>query len=318
MNKNSRVFITGYRGMVGSNLVNALKKKGFDNLLLKTRAELNLLDQKAVADFFKTHQPEYVFHAAAKVGGIHANQAYPADFLYENTTTAANVLHSAAENGVKKLLFMSSGCAYPRKVTQPMKEESILSGELEPTCDGMSLSKIWGLKLTELYQRQYKKSFISVIPANLYGPGDNFDPDHSHVVPGLMTKFHQAKVKNEKSVSVWGTGKAQRDFLYIDDLVDALLMLMDNYNEPSPINVSAGVGCPVGELAQAIKEVVGFNGEIVFDTTKPDGIPMKVLDNQKIQKLNWKPTTQLKDGLHKMYSWAIENNSFSKHDQKGA
>lgn len=310
MNSQSRIFVAGRRGMVGSAIVRILESRGFRNILAPTRDQLNLLNQEQVVEFFMSEKPEYVFLAAAKVGGIHANNTYPADFLYENIMMEANVLHSAAEFEVEKLLFLGSSCIYPKLAPQPLKEESLLTGPLEPTNEAYAIAKIAGLKLCEYYQRQYKKRFISAMPTNLYGVNDNFHPENSHVIPGMMRRFHEAKVRNDSHVTVWGTGTPKREFLNVDDLAEALILLMERYEDPTTINVGTGTDITIRELSEIMKKVVGFKGEIKFDTSKPDGTPRKVLDVSRITKLGWKPKIELETGLAATYRWALENKKF--------
>lgn len=307
MNTQSRIFVAGKRGMVGSAIVRILESRGFKNILAPTREQLNLLNQEQVVEFFMSEKPEYVFLAAAKVGGIHANNTYPADFLYENMMMEANVLHSAAEFEVEKLLFLGSSCIYPKLAPQPLKEESLLTGPLEPTNEAYAIAKIAGLKLCEYYQRQYKKRFISAMPTNLYGVNDNFHPENSHVIPGMMRRFHEAKVRNDSHVTVWGTGAPKREFLNVDDLAEALTLLMERYEEPTTINVGTGADITIKELAEIMKKIVGFKGEIKFDASKPDGTPRKVLDVSRITKLGWRPKIKLEEGLATTYRWALEN-----------
>lgn len=312
MEKNSSIFVAGHRGLVGSALVRALNEQGYNNLILRTRSELNLLDHAATNRFFREEQPEYVFVAAAKVGGILFNKLYQADFLYENLVIATSIMHAAAETSVKKLLYLGSSCIYPKHCPQPIKEEYLLSGPLEPTNEGYALSKIVGLKLCEKFQTQYGKRFVSAMPTNLYGVGDNFHPDHSHVIPGLMRRFHEARIKNLPEVVIWGTGKAQREFLYVDDLAHGLITLMHKYEAPTTINIGTGEDCTILEVATMIKEVTGYQGKIVTDPSKPDGTPRKVLDVSRIKALGWSPTVSLIDGLRHTYSWALENNIFER------
>lgn len=311
MKHNSRIFVAGHKGLVGSAITRNLQKRGFNNLILRTRDELDLLDQKAVHEFFKNENIECVYLAAAKVGGILYNNLYQADFLYENLVTAANVIHASAEYGVSKLLFLGSSCIYPKMAPQPIKEEYLLTGPLEPTNEGYALSKIAGLKLCEKYFTQYKKHFISVMPTNLYGPGDNFHPDHSHVIPGMMRRFHEAKLKSLPSVTIWGTGSPRREFLFVDDLADALSVIMDKYDEAQTINVGTGEDCTILDLAKLMKETVGFKGEIKLDTTKPDGTPRKVLDVSRINALGWKPSYTLREGLAAAYDWALQHGALT-------
>lgn len=318
MKKDSKIFVAGHRGLVGSAIVRALREKGFDNLLVRTRQELDLADQRAVSDFFKTEKPEYVFLAAAKVGGILFNQRYQADFLYENLITATNVINSAFNHDTKKLLFLGSSCIYPKLAPQPIQEESLLSGPLEPTNEGYAIAKIACLKLCEKYFQQYGRDFISVMPTNLYGPGDNFHPEHSHVIPGMMRRFHEAKVAGAASVTTWGTGTPRREFLHVDDLAAALLVVMDKYSGQNIINVGTGEDVTLRQLSETMRDIVGFQGEIQFDTSKPDGVMRKVLDVSKINALGWRPTYSLQDGLRATYGWALANGIFSdSHPTQG-
>lgn len=308
MNKDSKIFVAGHLGLVGSSLVRTLKAHGFSNLLLKDKKSLNLIHQNEVQTFFQKEKPEFVFLAAAKVGGILYNQTYQADFLYENMMIALNVLRAAADSGVRKLLYLGSSCIYPKEAPQPLKEEYLLTGPLEPTNEAYALAKITGLKFCEKLFKQEGKNFISAMPTNLYGPGDNYHPHHSHVIPGLMRRFHEAKIQNEKVVQVWGTGAPRREFLFVDDLSEGLLLLMEKYEEHTPINIGTGIDITIHELSHTIKEVIGFKGEIVFDASKPDGTMRKVLDISKIKSLGFSPKTELKIGIQKAYTWALENN----------
>lgn len=314
MNRDSKIYVAGHRGLVGSAIVRCLRQKGFDNILTRTHSELDLKDQRGVMAFFRDERPEYVFLAAAKVGGIYANNAYPADFIYNNLMIEANVIHSAFLYGVKRLLFLGSSCIYPKFAPQPMTEEMLLTGKLEPTNEPYAIAKIAGIKLCESYNRQHGTDFRSLMPTNLYGPGDNFHPTDSHVIPALIRRFHEAKVKNLNGVVVWGTGKARREFLYVDDLADACLFVMQlphntyrSVTEPmcSHINVGTGFDLSIRELANLIGEVTGFEGEIIFDSSKPDGTPRKLLDTSKIKKLGWEHKTDLKDGLRMTYDWYL-------------
>lgn len=312
MEKNSSIFVAGHRGLVGSAIVRALQRQGFTNLVLRTRAELDLLNQAAVNDFFASTPIDYVFMAAAKVGGILFNNLYQADFLYENLVVSTNTMHAAANSNVKKLIFLGSSCIYPKHAPQPIKEEYLLTGPLEPTNEGYALSKIAGLKLCEKYQLQYKKRFISAMPTNLYGVNDNFHPEHSHVIPALMRRFHEAKLKNLPEVVIWGTGTPKREFLYVDDLAEAIVLLMAHYEEPSTINVGTGEDCTILDLANLMKEVTGYQGKVLTDPSKPDGTPRKVLDVSKIKALGWSPRFTLREGLDLTYRWALENKAFDQ------
>lgn len=304
----SRVWVAGHRGLVGSAIIRTLQKRGFQNIVTRTHAELDLTRQAAVEQFFADEKPEYVILAAARVGGIEANRLHQADFLYENLSIATNVLHSAADSeSIKKVLYLGSSCIYPKLAPQPITESSLLTGPLEGTNEGYALAKIAGLKLCEMYRRQYGKNFISVMPTNLYGPNDNFHPEHSHVVPALMRRFHEAKLAKQKKVVVWGTGNARREFLHVDDLAEALMLIMDRYTESTPINVGTGSDCTIRELAELMAEITGFEGKVEFDPLRPDGTPRKVLDVQKVSQLGWKPRYSLVDGLKTTYQWARES-----------
>ena len=301
MQKNSKIYIAGHRGLAGSAIVRLLIKEGFDNLLFRTSAELDLRDQAAVKAFFETEKPEYVFLAAAKVGGIFANKEYPASFIYENLCIQNNVIHNAHVFGVKKLLFLGSSCIYPKMSPQPIKEEYLLSGYLEPTNDAYAVAKIAGIKMCQSYHTQYGSNFISAMPTNLFGPGDNYDLKNSHVLPALLRKFHEAKINKESSVTVWGTGKPRREFLHSDDLAAACLYLMEQYNDPSIINIGTGKDIPIGEMAELIKTITGFEGELKFDTSMPDGTFQKLLDVSKIESLGWKPAINFEEGVRRVY-----------------
>ena len=303
MNKQAKIYIAGHRGLVGSALVRKFQELGYDNLILKTRSELNLLNQQEVADFFAVEKPEYVFLAAAKVGGIGANSTYPADFVYENIMIQTNIIHSAYENKAKKLLFLGSSCIYPKMAEQPIKEESLLTGELEPTNDAYAIAKIAGIKMCQAYNKQYGTNYISVMPTNLYGPNDNFDLEKSHVFPALIRKFHEAKINKEAEVVVWGTGTPIREFLYVDDLAEACIYLMNNYNDDKIVNIGTGVGVTIRELAESIAKVVGYEGKLVFDTSKPDGTPIKINDVSYLNSLGWQAKTDLLSGIEKTYNW---------------
>ena len=303
MNKQSKIYIAGHRGLVGSALVRKFQELGYDNLILKTRSELNLLNQQEVADFFAVEKPEYVFLAAAKVGGIGANSTYPADFVYENIMIQTNIIHAAYKNNTKKLLFLGSSCIYPKMAEQPIKEESLLTGELEPTNDAYAIAKIAGIKMCQAYNKQYGTNYISVMPTNLYGPNDNFDLEKSHVFPALIRKFHEAKINKEAEVVVWGTGTPIREFLYVDDLAEACIYLMNHYNDDKIVNIGTGVGVTIRELAESIAKVVGYEGKLVFDTSKPDGTPIKINDVSYLNSLGWQAKTDLLSGIEKTYNW---------------
>lgn len=311
MEKNSRIFVAGHRGLVGSAVVRCLQRQGYSNIILRTHQELDLLNQAAVNAFFTSTPVDYIIMCAAKVGGILFNKMYQADFLYENLIISANVTHAAAQNNVRKLLYLGSSCIYPKLAPQPIKEEYLLTGPLEPTNEGYALSKIVGLKLCEKYQSQYGKNFISAMPTNLFGVGDNFHPDHSHVIPGLLRRFHEAKAKQLPEVVIWGTGTPKREFLYVDDLAEALLVLMQKYAGSSTVNIGTGEDCTILEVATLIKEVTGYPGKIVTDPTKPDGTPRKVLDVSLMKSLGWEPKVSLRDGLERAYRWALENKILS-------
>ena len=306
MEKDSKIYIAGHRGLVGSALVRKLTEMGYMNLIARTHAELDLTRQRDVEDFFDKERPEYVFLAAAKVGGILANNTYPAEFIYSNIVVQSNVIHSSYLFGVKKLLFLGSSCIYPRDCPQPMKEEYLLSGYLEPTNEPYAVAKIAGIKMCQSYNRQYGTNYISVMPTNLYGPNDNFDLQNAHVLPALIRKFHEAKVADQKEVVVWGTGSPRREFLYIEDLADACVFFMNNYNSSEIINIGVGKDISIRELALMVKEIVDYNGELVFDTSKPDGTPRKLLDVSKLSSLGWKAKTSLEEGIKKTYEWYAE------------
>ena len=294
---NEKIYIAGHRGMVGSAIVRNLHKRGFNNLILKTSSELDLRNQMAVESFFAEHQPQYVFLSAAKVGGIVANNTYRGEFIYENLMIQNNVIHYAYKYGVKKLLFLGSSCIYPKMCPQPIKEEYLLSGYLEATNEPYAIAKIAGLKMCESYRKQYGVEMISAMPTNLYGPNDNYDLNNSHVLPALIRKFHDAKTKNLDSVEIWGTGSPKREFLHVDDLADACVFLMENYSEEQHVNVGTGVDVSIKELAEMVKELVGFNGQLLFNIDKPDGTPRKLLDVSKIHKLGWQHRLDLKEGI---------------------
>ncbi len=301
MNSNSKIFVAGHRGMVGSAIVRELESKGFGNLVLRTSAELDLRNQQGVNDFFLAEKPEYVFLAAAKVGGINANNIYRAEFLYDNLAIELNVIEAAKQNNVKKLLFLGSSCIYPKSAPQPLKEEYLLTGILESTNEPYAIAKIAGIKLCEAYRSQYGCNFISAMPTNLYGPNDNYDLEKSHVLPALLRKFHEAKLNNSSEVIVWGSGKPMREFLHVDDLASASLILMQNYNESGFLNVGFGSDISIADLSILISEIVGYNGKIVFDTNRADGTVRKLMDSSKIQSLGWQPKIGLRDGISETY-----------------
>jgi len=312
MEKDARIFVAGHKGLVGSAIIRNLRSKGFTEIVTRDRKAVDLRRQAEVEDLFRHEKIDYVFCAAAKVGGIMYNKTFPADFLYENMMIAGNVIHAAAENGVTKLLFLGSSCIYPKFAEQPIKETALLSGPLEPTNEGYALAKIAGLKLCEKFHTQYQKRFISAMPTNLYGPGDNFHPTHSHVIPGMLRRFHEAKLSGAEQVIIWGSGTPRREFLHVDDLAEALYVLMTNYEEESTINVGTGIDLTILKMAELVKEVVEYEGEIITDPTKPDGTPRKVLDVSRLKSLGWKPKFSLKDGLINAYQWALENDVFNK------
>lgn len=303
MEKASKIFVAGANGMVGSAIVRELQKNGYTNLLLPNSITLDLRNQAEVAAFFKENKPEYVFLAAAKVGGIYANNNYPAEFLYDNMMIQNNVIHHAYLNNIKKLLFLGSSCIYPKFAQQPISEDSLLTNTLEPTNEAYAIAKISGVEMCKFYKKQYGCNFISAMPTNLYGINDNFNPENSHVLPALLRKFVEAKNKNEKNVTIWGTGTPLREFLYVDDLAEACLYLMLHYNEESTINVGTGIEISIKDLAETIKEKLGFKGDLVFDDSKPDGTPRKLLNVSKINKLGWKHKTDLNVGIQKTIEW---------------
>ena len=333
MNKDSKIYIAGHRGLVGSAIVKNLQSKGYINLIYRTHKELNLLNQQAVADFFENEKPEYVILAAAKVGGIVANNTYRADFIYENLQIQNNVIHQSYLNGVTKLLFLGSTCIYPKNAPQPMKEDSLLTSELEYTNEPYAIAKIAGIKMCESYNIQYGTNFISVMPTNLYGPNDNFDLETSHVLPALLRKMHEAKLNNEPKVEIWGSGKPRREFLYSEDMADACVFLLENRDfkdtyeniessndtctpnsiatkeiRNTHINIGTGVDISIQELAQTIKKIVGYKGELYFNTTKPDGTMIKLTDPSKLHALGWRHKVELEDGIQTMYEWYLKSD----------
>ncbi|MEY4485168.1 MAG: hypothetical protein RL693_2620 [Verrucomicrobiota bacterium] len=301
MNPDDCIYVAGHHGMVGSALVRALVKQGQTRLLKTGRADLDLLRQKEVEDWFAEHKPDVVIIAAAKVGGIHANSTYPADFIYENLMVASNCIHAAYKTGVKRLLFLGSSCIYPRSAPQPMAEDCLLSSPLEATNEAYAIAKIAGLKLCQYYRKQYGVLFHSAMPTNLYGPGDNYHPENSHVIPGLIRRFHEARIQNAPEVVVWGTGTPRREFLHVDDLAAGCLHLLKSDNPPDWINIGSGVDVTIRELAKTVREVVGYQGSLQFDTTKPDGTPRKLMDASKMRNLGWEPGIQLREGLAEAY-----------------
>ncbi|MFJ8265532.1 GDP-L-fucose synthase family protein [Peribacillus asahii] len=307
MKKNSKIYVAGHRGLVGSAILRNLQTEGYNNLVFRTSKELDLREKNQVNVFFEEERPEYIFLAAAKVGGIVANNEYPADFIRDNLLIQTNVIDAAYRYEVKKLLFLGSTCIYPKLASQPLKEEYLLSGELEPTNEPYAIAKIAGIKMCQAYNRQYGTNFISVMPTNLYGPEDNFDLHTSHVLPALIRKFHEAKEIESPYVEVWGTGTPLREFLYSEDLADACVYLIKNYSGNEMVNIGVGQDLSIKELAEKIKKVVGYNGEIKFDTTKPDGTPRKLVDVTKLNSLGWKATTPIDEGLKKAYQWFLES-----------
>jgi GDP-L-fucose synthase len=317
MKKEAKIFIAGHQGLVGSALVRRLQREGYGNLILRSLADLDLTDQRAVAAFFEHERPEYVFLAAAKVGGIHANNTYPAEFIQVNLEIQNNVIHQAWRAGVKRLLFLGSSCIYPRQAPQPMREEHLLTGPLEPTNEPYAIAKIAGLKLCEAYNRQYGTRFVAVMPTNLYGPGDNFQPENSHVLPALLRRFHEAALAGAPEVVVWGSGTPRREFLYVDDMADGCLFVMNlpdavltaelcSYPKPNFVNLGAGVDVSVAELAATVSAVVGYTGRVAFDPSRPDGTPRKLLDVSRLKQLGWEAQTPLREGIEKTYRWFVE------------
>ena len=307
MDKSDKIFVAGYRGMVGSALMRRLEAEAFSNVVTRERAQLDLTDESAVAKFFAEEKPDIVILAAAKVGGIKANNDYPVEFLVENLRIQNNVIRSAYDNGVRKLLFLGSSCIYPKFALQPIAESALLTGPLEQTNEAYAIAKIAGIKLCQAFSCEYGANFISAMPTNLYGPNDNFDLETSHVLAALLRKAHEAKMHNDQKLIVWGTGKPRREFLHVDDLASACLLLLEKYDSPEIINVGCGEDSSIRELAELICEVVGFDGELAWDTTKPDGTPRKLLDVSKIRALGWKPAIPLRDGIKRTYNWFVAN-----------
>lgn len=302
MRKNSLIYVAGHSGLVGSSLVKRLKKSGYKNILTRVHKDLDLIDRKKVMGFFAKYKPEYVFLAAARVGGIHANDTYPAQFIYENLMIQANVIDIAFRHGTRKLLFFASSCVYPKFCGQPMKEEYLLSGHIEPTSEPFAIAKLSGIKMCQAYNKQYGTNFISVIPANIYGINDHFD-ENAHVLSSLLKRFSDAKTNGLKKVLIWGSGKPKREFLYADDLADACLFLMQHYNSSEAINIGTGIETSIKELAGLIRKISGFNGDVIYDTAKPDGNPRRFLDTSRINSLGWRPRITLEEGLKAAYAW---------------
>jgi len=311
VNANSRIYVAGHRGMVGSAIVRALKDNGFSEIITKTSTELDLTNQSDVNSFFKEEKPEFVFMAAAKVGGIVANTTYRAQFLYENLMIESNVVHYSHEHDVKKMLFLGSSCIYPKLAPQPLKEEYLLQGYLEPTNEPYAIAKIAGIKLAESYRHQYGCNFISAMPTNLYGPNDNYDLKNSHVLPALLRKFHDATINNKDQVEIWGTGSPRREFMHVDDLADACVFLMKNYDESQFVNVGVGNDVSIKELAEIVAEVTGFGGELKFDTSKPDGTPRKLMDVSKLHSLGWRHKIELMEGVKSVYESVKDSKEFA-------
>lgn len=312
MNANSKIFIAGHKGLVGSAIVRALQAKGYHNLLLVDRSQVDLINQAAVHHLFNREKVQYVFVAAARVGGIHANSTYPADFIFENLTIASNIIHASHVCNVEKLLYLGSSCIYPKNAPQPIREEYLLTGPLEETNEAYAIAKIAGLKLCKYFSEQYGKRFISAMPTNLYGPNDNFDEMTSHVLPSLLRRFHLAKVQHLKEVKIWGSGKPRREFLHADDLASALFTLMEKHESSDFVNVGCGEDIQIKELAALIAKVVGFKGEISYNLSMPDGTPRKLLEVSKIKKLGWEPSISLEEGIRSTYAWALKNAIFEK------
>ncbi len=314
MDKNSRIFVAGHRGLVGSAIVRNLEQRGYINIIERSHRELDLTRQDQVEQFFKVEKPEYVFLAAAKVGGIQANHSAPAEFFYMNSMIQNNVIHNAYLSGTKKLLFLGSSCIYPKMSPQPIKEEELLSGHLEPTNEAYAIAKISGLKMCQYYKTQYGANFISCMPTNLYGPNDNFNLDSSHVLPALIRKIHEAKVSGAHHVEIWGTGTPLREFLYVDDMADACVFLMEHYDGLEHVNIGSGEEISIKDLALLIKEIIGFTGELKFDHTKPDGTPRKLIDLQKLSRLGWSSKISIKDGIRTTYKWFTEETEREQYE----
>jgi GDP-L-fucose synthase len=311
MNKSARIFVAGHRGLAGSAILRRLQELGYERLITRTRAQLDLTDKPAVDDFFARARPEYVFLAAAKVGGIHANDRYPADFIRENLEIQTNVIDCAYRRGVAKLMFLGSSCIYPREAPQPMTEDCLLTGPLEPTNEWYAVAKIAGIKLCQAYRRQHSFNAIALMPTNLYGPGDNFHPENSHVLPALIRRFHEAKARRASRVTLWGTGNPRREFLHVDDLASAAVFLMERYDGEGIVNVGVGKDISIRELGELVKDVVGYKGMIEFDPSKPDGTPRKLLDVSRIHALGWRPGISLREGVTATYAWYVAQQSLT-------
>lgn len=307
MDKNSKIYVAGHRGLVGSAIFRALEKQGFTNIVTRTSDQVDLRDHRQTADFFAEEKPDYVFLAAAKVGGIQANNTFRAEFLYDNMMIQNNVIHQAHKNDVKKLLFLGSSCIYPKMAPQPLKEDSLLTGTLEPTNEPYAIAKIAGIKMCDAYRSQYNSNFISAMPTNMYGPNDNYDLNNSHVLPALLRKFHEAKEQNLPNVTVWGTGTPLREFLHSDDLAEACIFLMQNYNDAGHVNVGIGEDISIKDLALLVKKIVGYEGDLIWDTSKPDGTPRKLMDVDKINGLGWKAKIGLEEGIRYVYEKKFRN-----------
>ncbi len=307
INQDTKIYVAGHRGLVGAAIVRNLQRQGFRNIVMRTRQELDLMNHSAVNQFYEVEQPDVVIDAAAKVGGILANNTYPAEFIYNNLTIQNNLIHGAWQAGVKKFVFLGSSCIYPKMAPQPLKEEYLLTGALEPTNEWYAIAKIAGIKMCQAYRKQYGFDAISLMPTNLYGPGDNFDLQNSHVLPALIRKFHEAKVNGDEAVTVWGTGTPKREFLYVDDMADATVFLMKNYSDHEIVNVGTGEDVSIKELALLVKKIVGFDGTLVFDTDKPDGTPRKLLTVEKLNHLGWSAKTDLEKGIELTYRWYIDH-----------
>ena len=308
MKKNAKIYVAGHSGLVGSAILRKLRSEGFENIAAKSRGELDLTDQEKTKAFFQTEKPEFVFLAAAKVGGIMANDTYPAEFIYQNLQIESNVIHNSYLSGVKKLLFLGSSCIYPKFAQQPIKEEYLLSGKLEPTNEPYAIAKITGIKMCQSYNRQYGTNFISAMPTNLYGPNDNFDLQTAHVLPAMIRKFYEAKISNQPTVVNWGTGKAKREFLHVDDLADACLFLMENYNDPEIINIGTGEEVTIKELSDLAYKATGYNGNVIWDDSKPDGTPRKLLDVSRLHALGWRHKIELVQGINNTLEWYKNTN----------